>query len=343
MKLSIIVPVYNVERFLPRCLDSLLRQGLTAEECEIICVNDGSPDGSAKILADYAERYPDLFRVITQENQGLGGARNTGTALAQGEYITYIDSDDYIIDNAYSYLLENFCQPNVEGVKPDVLVYTHKIVHTDGTTLLDPEAKPDGTVIFEGDGAELYCHFALPFVWTKFYRRDYMLRHHIKSEIVICQDEIFNYDIFSHHPYTRRVSCNVCRYEQNNGDSIQKTVQKDKVLKQLEELFYDLDLMNRHLQEADDCMVVVAQRAINNFLNVYYKKILSVRLSHSEWKHVQQRLKALALPDMHDVYGSSSGKAIATMKNMSGHSYVVYCFVSFFYQKIFLKYILPKI
>ena len=66
MKLSVIVPIYNVEKFLPRCLDSLLRQGLSASEFEVICVNDGSPDNCAQILADYEKKHPDIFRVITQ-------------------------------------------------------------------------------------------------------------------------------------------------------------------------------------------------------------------------------------------------------------------------------------
>ena len=104
MKLSVIVPVYNVEKFLPRCLDSLLRQGMEVGEYEVICVNDGSPDNSAQILANYQAKHPDIFRVVTQENQGLGGARNTGTALARGEYVAYVDSDDYLIDGAYRYL-----------------------------------------------------------------------------------------------------------------------------------------------------------------------------------------------------------------------------------------------
>ena len=64
MKLSVIVPVYNVEKFLPRCLDSLLRQGMEVGEWEVICVNDGSPDNCAAILAEYEKKYPDIFKVI---------------------------------------------------------------------------------------------------------------------------------------------------------------------------------------------------------------------------------------------------------------------------------------
>ena len=82
MKLSVIVPVYNVEKFLPRCLDSLLRQGLEVGEYEVICVNDGSPDGSAAILAEYEKKHPEVFKVITQENRGSGAARNAGLKVA---------------------------------------------------------------------------------------------------------------------------------------------------------------------------------------------------------------------------------------------------------------------
>ena len=63
MRLSVIVPIYNVERFLPRCLDSLLRQGMEPEDWEVICVNDGSPDNSGAILAEYEAKYPDVFKI----------------------------------------------------------------------------------------------------------------------------------------------------------------------------------------------------------------------------------------------------------------------------------------
>ena len=132
MKLSVIVPVYNVEKFLPRCLDSLLRQGLEVGEYEVICVNDGSPDNCAPILAEYEQKFPGIFRVITQENQGLGEARNTGMKAAQGEWITFVDSDDYVIDSGYKYLLGHFCDERM-----DVLQFRNVPVYTDGKTLYE--------------------------------------------------------------------------------------------------------------------------------------------------------------------------------------------------------------
>lgn len=93
VKISVIMPVYNVEKYLPRCLDSIILQ--TYENLEIICVNDGSTDGSLQILENYAKKDKRI-RIITQENQGLSGARNTGMAAVTGDYFAFIDSDDWL-------------------------------------------------------------------------------------------------------------------------------------------------------------------------------------------------------------------------------------------------------
>lgn len=91
--ISVIVPVYNTERSLPRCLDSILAQ--TFADFEVVMVNDGSPDGAADVIAEYAARDARV-RVIEQKNQGLGAARNAGIRAAQGEFIACVDSDDAI-------------------------------------------------------------------------------------------------------------------------------------------------------------------------------------------------------------------------------------------------------
>lgn len=92
-KISVIIPVYNVSEYLPTCLDSVINQ--TYKNLEIICVNDGSPDNSAEILFEYAKK-DSRIKIITQENQGLSGARNTGLEQISGDYIYFLDSDDYI-------------------------------------------------------------------------------------------------------------------------------------------------------------------------------------------------------------------------------------------------------
>ncbi|MDR2794491.1 MAG: glycosyltransferase, partial [Holosporaceae bacterium] len=101
IKVSIIVPIYNVEEFLEKCLDTIVNQ--TLREIEIICVNDGSLDGSSEILSRYVGKYPQII-VINQENLGPSMARNNGMAIARGEYIGFVDSDDWIELNYFEEL-----------------------------------------------------------------------------------------------------------------------------------------------------------------------------------------------------------------------------------------------
>lgn len=109
MKVSVIVPVYNVEDYLGRCLDSLINQ--TFRDYEIICINDCSPDNSADVLRNYQFEYPDLIKVYqNEENMGLGKTREKALTLAKGEYILFIDSDDYVKNDyisSYAKVLED--------------------------------------------------------------------------------------------------------------------------------------------------------------------------------------------------------------------------------------------
>ena len=103
LKLSIIIPVYNTREYLPACLDSVLAPGL--REYEIIVVNDGSTDDSGAVASEYARRYPELVRVITTENGGLGAARNVGLEAAAGDYLLFLDSDDALEKHALEEML----------------------------------------------------------------------------------------------------------------------------------------------------------------------------------------------------------------------------------------------
>lgn len=102
-KISIIVPVYNVEKYLRKCLDSLVQQ--TYRNLEIIVVNDGSTDDSPKIAEEYAERFPDIFKLIHQNNAGLSAARNAALDACTGDFIGFVDSDDFVSATMFSEML----------------------------------------------------------------------------------------------------------------------------------------------------------------------------------------------------------------------------------------------
>lgn len=333
MKLSVIVPVYNVEKFLPRCLDSLLRQGMEVGEYEIICVNDGSPDNSAQILSEYEQEYPDIFKVIIQENRGLGGARNTGMKAAQGEYISFIDSDDYVVDGAFRYLYDKFCT----GQKPDVLNFCYRHVFTDGTTLADPDAKPDGEVVYDGDGTEEYNREKIIYVWDNFFRRDFLLEHHIQFEIVVWEDDMFNFDVYRFHPHLVRVSCNINRYEQFNATSIMRTVNKERVFVQLNDLYYNMITMRNYLQsEENPDLAPAARRAIRSFVAAYANKMGHIPITLAEWKRYTRLLRQADIAMLKDNKGLSIPACIIQwLKYYSLRYYMGYCINYWLYKYVF--------
>ena len=123
--ISIIVPVYNAEKYLVKCLDSLVNQ--TKKNIEIILVNDGSKDKSIDILNEYKEKYPDMITIISQENQGQSAARNSGIENATGKYIDFVDSEDYVSENMFEKLYEKAIEKDFDVVASNVnCVYLDK-------------------------------------------------------------------------------------------------------------------------------------------------------------------------------------------------------------------------
>lgn len=171
-EVSIIVPVYNTEKFLSRCIMSLISQqcGCTYE---IVAVNDGSTDGSAQILESLAAQY-DFIRVINRENGGIARARNTGLLNARGEYIAFVDSDDFVsplyIEKLYSAAVN-------QGA--DITCCNYRNVNEDGSRGLDNFLCRKGGCI---DGRAAFraalCDLTVrSYVWNKLYRRTLFTKH----------------------------------------------------------------------------------------------------------------------------------------------------------------------
>lgn len=114
--LSIIIPMYKVEAFIERCLNSCVHQDLQINEYEIICVNDGSPDRSAEIARSIAEQHKNI-KVVDRENGGLSAARNTGLRNAQGKYVFFVDSDDWIKENCLSEIYRRCENQNLDMLR----------------------------------------------------------------------------------------------------------------------------------------------------------------------------------------------------------------------------------
>lgn len=174
MKLSIILPCYNVSKYISRCLDTILAIGLSKNEYEILCVDDCSTDNTPDIIRDYQKQYPNLRLIQHTENKASGGARNTGLRAAKGEYVWYVDPDDMIYPEHVSALVE-LCM----NKQLDVLCFNYEDIDEQENILAQPIVFKDTSVMtglaFARNvfGDEIIYH--LGYVWRIMYKRQFLL------------------------------------------------------------------------------------------------------------------------------------------------------------------------
>lgn len=190
-KVSFIVPVYNTQEFLPRCLDSLL--GQTYPDIEIIVVNDGSPDGSAAIIAEYA-RKDSRVHVVEKPNGGLSSARNAGMDVACGDIIDFVDSDDYVEPNLAEFLVDTFANEHPEIVVFGAECEPAELASKRIQQLLSPEAR----VFKSFDSALLFSANAQPYVWRAAYSRELIEREVLRfaENVRFAEDVVFQFESY---------------------------------------------------------------------------------------------------------------------------------------------------
>ena len=173
MDLSIVVPVYNVEKYVRTCIESIFKQGLDEKCFEVIIVNDGSTDRSMEVITDIISQHSNIV-VITQENQGLSVARNNGIAAAKGEYILMPDSDDFLIENSLAPLLEISTDTKADLVVADFFTMTNEeITSFNIKEFMQPEIQ-----LKKVTGKQIYLEVLNPnhcYVWRTLYRREFLI------------------------------------------------------------------------------------------------------------------------------------------------------------------------
>ena len=171
IKISVIVPVYNVGAYLSECLNSLLVQ--TCSDIEIICINDGSTDNSAMILEAFAEKDKRI-KVISQPNAGVGAARNTGLAAAGGEYVCFVDPDDFITPDYLQGLLDA-----VSAGDCDIAANENIILYHERQCCKNKQRKTRFPAELEINRETLSRRCGRTICWNKIYRRSFLLEHEI--------------------------------------------------------------------------------------------------------------------------------------------------------------------
>lgn len=250
LKLSIIVPVYKVEQYLSKCVDSLLHQDLREEEYEIILVDDGSPDNCGAICDDCASKHSNV-RVIHRKNGGLSVARNSGIDAAKGKYIQFVDSDDYLQPNVLKSLVEK-----MERDSLDILRFNYQNVN-EKYEVFNPNKINKPFVDYRDEVCD-----GLTFLNERLGYACYAVQFIIKAELLMPHENRFREGmLFEDTEWTPRiltlahrmtsVETIVYNYLQREG-SITQSVDKTKKEKSIKDRLMLLDLLQSQMQNLQD-------------------------------------------------------------------------------------------
>ena len=219
-KVSVLVPVYNVERFLPQCLDALC--GQTLRDIEIICINDGATDGSPAILHDYAAR-DQRVRVIDKANSGYGASLNMGLSQAAGEYIGIVEPDDFPDRRMFKKLLKAAERTGADAVKCNYYNYFDGADHLVENFAGLPYRRPFDPV----DQPRVVC--TIPSIWTGLYRKSFLEREGIslrETPGAAFQDAGFSLKVWFAARTCALVKKPLLHYRMDNPGSSSKTTDK---------------------------------------------------------------------------------------------------------------------
>lgn len=236
IKVSIIIPVYNCEKYISRCIDSILNQ--TYKNIEIIAINDGSKDNTKEILNNYAKKYPNIIKHIEQENKGIAKTRNYGIKIATGDYIAFIDNDDYL-DKDY---IEKYVNAT-ENSKFDVVIGGYR----------RPDENGKIVQIMELKDCEEWTKMRILTPWAKIFKREYILKNDIEFlDTNIGEDLYFNIQailITDNVKVLDYVGYNWFYNTESVSSTVHKDIRKLSIYKLLDESYRvvkEKNILNKH-------------------------------------------------------------------------------------------------
>ncbi len=306
---SVILPVYNVEKYLEQCLDSIAAQ--TFKDYELICVNDGSTDSSPDILNAYAAK-DGRIRIINQDNQTVGAARNNGFKAARGKYVIYLDSDDFfepeLLEKTYAKAVET----NADIVLCALRSYdnlTGKYYQKKG---LNSEYLGFCSVFSKDDIPDRIMQVTLPNVWTKLYRRKFLKNNNLSFPVLPnTEDLYFTYYSLCLAKRISYVNEVLVDYRINRADSLENTKRFNPlVCLEADTLLFD-ELNKSGMYE--QVQLSYANRAIEHIAYEFWR----LRDDKEALELVKKELKNSFLPHTHILeYPDDSYLDLQTVKKL---------------------------
>lgn len=272
VKVSVIVPVYNVEKYVARCLNSLINQ--TLHDIEIIIVNDGTKDNSLKICQEY-EKKDHRIKIYSKENEGLGLTRNYGLKIATGEYVAFLDSDDYIDLDFYEKLYNDAKKNETDASFADIKI------HKSDDNIFQRDYMPFRNKVVSSkifmynllhvkNKEEYKNEYMGISVWRSIYKREILEKNNIifvSERKFISEDIIFNIDFCMNSEKLSFID-NTYYYYCSNGSSLTTTYKKDKFEKSI--ILYE-ELIRR-LKEYGEYDIV--KKGLSNFFLGYVRTVI---------------------------------------------------------------------
>lgn len=300
MKLSIIVPIYNVEDYIKQCLDSLLHQNLTDKEYEIICIDDGSTDHSGKIAKDYEKKYRQI-KVFQQKNKGVSSARNEGLRKARGEYLCFVDPDDFLSFGILGTLYDLAVKYDLEK-----LMYNY-VRFEDGENkdigMEDGRAAGEEKIFFFQNAVEMRNSDITPdwqVVWN------YLIRHSIIKEyklqfidgVSYYEDEEFNFWLNHCVAACGYIDKEYYHYRQYETSSIHSFMNDSRFLYYIQgrckvAIYHENVLENLVVGNSLVLKVPVTENELEMMLHLETRKILSHLIYKGNWSIFESILKLL--------------------------------------------------
>lgn len=324
MKISIIIPIYNVEQFISKCLESVMQQTFT--DFEVILVNDGSTDKSIEIAKQFAENDA-RFRIITQDNKGLSGARNTGVKEAKGNYVFYLDSDDYLVPKALELLVKA-----AEKYQADAIQGNFYYDYPDHL-LLNKQQK-EKEVVYTRDEAMmalLQHKTVLNFAWGKLIKTK-LAKQFLFPEGKFYEDTLWMAQLLHHCNQYVALNIPILYYLQRpsgisggfsirNLDQLEGEVDRIHFLQQN----YPAGYVHQALQLLNQ--KVIQHTSLLHFLNeqeqiVYIRKLNEIenefglkQLFYLEYNKINQTVKKIKIGVINRIWNKSGWKKIIKLKN----------------------------
>jgi len=287
MQFSVILPIYNVEKYLAECIESVLSQSF--KDYELILVDDGSKDGSGRICDEYAQK-DSRIKVLHKENGGLSDARNYGTERASGDYIVYIDSDDYVVSTEFLSDLNE----KIANTHSDVVLYKYSKFFDDTKALADctfslsfaEKINDPDELLYELVKHDAYYGMA----WVKAFRRELVEKNDIKFQKgLLGEDMDWYFDIVLCAKTYSAIDRSYIAYRQRSG-----SITSSHRLKNLTDFIDILEKWSDKIENAD--ISEKKRAALMGALAKYYSNLLITytRLKDSSKKNYKKQIKELS-------------------------------------------------